>query len=82
MIRQANILIENRPGVVSLWLIWDLWSLTNTGRGICVRRKVEAAFDPARERRFSVPDRNPNTAVKSRHYGCWSPAAQHRRQMS
>ena len=47
---QANILIENRPDVVSLYLIWDLWSLT-TGQVEAVLRgveaiAVEAAFDP------------------------------------
>jgi hypothetical protein len=50
MHEQANIVIENRPGIVSLWLIWDLWSLTNTQVEAILRGvetvAVEAAFDP------------------------------------
>ena len=50
MHEQANILIENRPDVVSLYLIWDLWSLTNGQVEAMLRGveevAVEAAFDP------------------------------------
>ena len=48
---QANILIENRTGVVSLYLIWDRWSLTDAQAEAILRGveavAVEAAFDPA-----------------------------------
>ena len=48
---QANILIENRAGVVSLYLIWDRWSLTDAQAEAVLRGveavAVEAAFDPA-----------------------------------
>jgi hypothetical protein len=48
---QANILIENQPGVVSLYLIWDQWSLTPAQAEAMLRTvetvAVEAAFDPA-----------------------------------
>ncbi len=50
MHEQAIILIENRPGVVSLWLIWDQWSLTRHQVEAMLRGveavAVEAAFDP------------------------------------
>jgi hypothetical protein len=51
MHEQVNILVEPRPGVVSLHLMWDLWSLTN-GQVEAIARgveavAVEAAFDPA-----------------------------------
>jgi hypothetical protein len=51
MHEQANILIEPRPGVVSLHMMWDRWSLTD-GQVEAVLRgveevAVEAAFDPA-----------------------------------
>jgi hypothetical protein len=50
MHEQANILVENRPDVVSLHLMWDLQSLTN-GQVEAILRgveevAVEAAFDP------------------------------------
>jgi hypothetical protein len=51
MHEQANLLIENRPGVVSLYLMWDRWSLTNGQVESLLRGveevAVEAAFDPA-----------------------------------
>lgn len=51
MFEQANILIENRPGVVSLHLMWDRWSLTNAQVEALLRGveevAVEAAFNPA-----------------------------------
>lgn len=51
MLEQANILVENRPGVVSLHMMWDLRCLT-TGQAEALLRgveevAVEAAFDPA-----------------------------------
>jgi hypothetical protein len=54
---QANILIENRPGVLSLYLIWDQWSLTSPQAEAILRGveevAVEAAFDPAAPTRVS-----------------------------
>ena len=51
MHEQANILIENRPGVVSLHMMWDRWSLTDAQVEALLRGveevAVEAAFDPA-----------------------------------
>lgn len=51
MHEQANILIENTPGVVSLHMMWDRWSLTDQQAEALLRRveevAVEAAFDPA-----------------------------------
>jgi hypothetical protein len=51
MHEQANILIENRPDVLSLHMMWDRWSLTD-GQAEALLRAVEevaieAAFDPA-----------------------------------
>jgi hypothetical protein len=51
MHEQANILIENRPDVVSLHMMWDRWSVTDRQveemlRGV-EQVAVEAAFDPA-----------------------------------
>jgi len=51
MHEQANILVENRPDVVSLHMMWDLSCLTNGQveellRGV-EEVAVEAAFDPA-----------------------------------
>jgi len=51
MHEQANILVENRPDVVSLHMMWDRWSLTD-GQVEALLRGVEevaceAAFDPA-----------------------------------
>ena len=51
MHEQANILIENRPGVLSLHMMWDRWSLTSEQAEALLRGveevAVEAAFDPA-----------------------------------
>lgn len=51
MHEQANILIENRPDVLSLHLLWDRWSLTDGQVEALLRGveevAVEAAFDPA-----------------------------------
>jgi hypothetical protein len=50
MHEQANILIENRPDVVSLHMMWDRWSLTDEQVGALLRGveevAVEAASDP------------------------------------
>jgi hypothetical protein len=51
MHEQVNILVEPRPDVVSLHMMWDLWSLSN-GQVEAIARgveevAVEAAFDPA-----------------------------------
>ncbi|HTX27917.1 MAG TPA: condensation domain-containing protein [Streptosporangiaceae bacterium] len=59
MHEQLNILVEPRPGVVSLHLMWDRWSLT-TGQVEAIAREVEAvaveaASDPAAPTR--VPGR-------------------------
>ncbi len=52
MHEQVNILVEPRPpGVVSLHMMWDRWSLTNERVEVLLRGveevAVEAAFDPA-----------------------------------
>jgi hypothetical protein len=51
MHEQANILIENQPGVLSLHMLWDRWSLTDGQVEALLRGveevAVEAAFDPA-----------------------------------
>jgi hypothetical protein len=51
MHEQANILIENQPDVVSLHMMWDLWSLTREQVEALLRGveevAVEAAFDQA-----------------------------------
>jgi hypothetical protein len=51
MHEQANILVENRPGVVSLHLMWDRWSLSDELAETLLRAveevAVEAALDPA-----------------------------------
>jgi len=51
MHEQANILIENRPDVVSLHMLWDRWSLTDGQVEALLRGveevAIEAAFDPA-----------------------------------
>jgi len=51
MHEQANILIENRPDVLSLHMMWDRWSLTDGQAEALLRGveevAVEAAFDPA-----------------------------------
>ena len=48
---QANILIENRSDLVSLYVIWDLWSLRREQVEAVLRGveaiAIEAAFDPA-----------------------------------
>jgi hypothetical protein len=50
MHEQANILIENRPDVVSLHMMWDVWSLSHAQVEAIVRgvelAALEAAFDP------------------------------------
>jgi hypothetical protein len=56
---QANILIENRSDLVSLYVIWDLWSLSHEQVEAVLRGveaiAIEAAFDPAA--RTQVPPR-------------------------
>jgi hypothetical protein len=51
MHEQANILIENRPEVLSLHMMWDRWSLADGQVEALLRGveevAVEAAFDPA-----------------------------------
>lgn len=51
MHEQANILIENQPGVLSLHMMWDRWSLADGQVEALLRGveevAVEAAFDPA-----------------------------------
>jgi Condensation domain len=51
MHEQVNLLVENEPGVVSLHLMWDRWSLTDEQVAALLRGvedvAVEAAFDPA-----------------------------------
>ncbi len=51
MHEQANILIENRPDVVSVYILWDRWSLADAQVEAILRGveqvAVEAAFDPA-----------------------------------
>jgi hypothetical protein len=51
MHEQANIVVENRPDVVSLHMMWDRWSLTDGQVEALLRgveeAAVEAAFDPA-----------------------------------
>ena len=65
MHEQANILIENRPGVVSLHMMWDRWCLANGQVEALLRGveevAVEAAFDPAAPTRVSA-----TTAVRQR----------------
>lgn len=57
MHEQANILIENRPGMLSLHLMWDQWSLTNPQVETLLRGveevAVEAAFEPAAQTKVS-----------------------------
>jgi hypothetical protein len=51
MHEQANILVENRSGVVSLHMMWDRRCLTDEQVEALLRAveevAVEAAFDPA-----------------------------------
>jgi hypothetical protein len=51
MHEQANILIENQPGVVSLHMMWDRWCLSDARVEALLRAVeeifVEAAFNPA-----------------------------------
>jgi hypothetical protein len=58
MHEQANILIENRPGVVSLHMMWDRWCLANGQVEALLRGveevAVEAAFDPAAPTKVSA----------------------------
>jgi hypothetical protein len=59
MHEQVNILVEPRPGVVSLHMMWDLWSLSSGQVEALLRGveevAVEAAFDPAAPTRVSGP---------------------------
>jgi hypothetical protein len=61
MHEQANILVENRPGVVSLHMMWDGWSLTREQVEVLLRGveevAVAAAFDPAAPAMRSGHDR-------------------------
>jgi hypothetical protein len=63
MHEQASILVENQPGVVSLHMMWDLWSLTNAQVEALLRGveevAVEAAFDPATPTRVCGKPRPP-----------------------
>jgi hypothetical protein len=43
MHEQANILVENRPDVVSLHMMWDGWCLTN-GQVEALLRGVEEGY--------------------------------------
>jgi hypothetical protein len=58
MHEQANILIENRPDVVSLHMMWDRWSLTDGQVEALLRGveevAVEAAFDPSAPTKVSA----------------------------
>jgi Condensation domain len=51
MHEQANILIENQPGVIALHILWDRWSLTDRQVEAILRGveevAVEAAFNPS-----------------------------------
>jgi Condensation domain len=59
MHEQANILVENRPDVVSLHIMWDRWSLTNEQVEALLRGveevACEAAFDPAAPTKVLAP---------------------------
>ena len=70
MHEQANILIENRPGVVSLHIMWDRWSLTDAQVEALLRAveavAVEAAFDPAAPTGVSRQDAGASKAVRHR----------------
>ncbi|HZM75211.1 MAG TPA: condensation domain-containing protein [Candidatus Limnocylindrales bacterium] len=58
MHEQANILIENKSDVLSLHMMWDLWSLTISQVEALMRAvedvAVEAAFDPAAPTKVST----------------------------
>ena len=58
MHEQVNILIENRPGVVSLHMMWDRWCLADGQVEALLRGveevAVEAAFDPTAPTRVSA----------------------------
>jgi Condensation domain len=58
MHEQANILIENRPDVLSLHMMWDRWSLTDLQVEALLRAvedvAVEAAFDPAAPTKVAI----------------------------
>ncbi len=58
MHEQANILVENRPDVVSLHMMWDRWCLSNEQVEALLRGveevAVEAAFNPAAPTRVSA----------------------------
>jgi Condensation domain len=70
MHEQANILIENRPGVVSLHIMWDRWSLTDAQVEAMLRAveavAVEAAFDPAAPTGVSPQDADASNAARHR----------------
>ena len=65
MHEQANILIENRPDVLSLHMMWDRWCLTDEQVEALLRGveevAVEAAFDPAAPTK--VLPRSPDPAI-------------------
>lgn len=67
MHEQANILIENRPDVLSLHMMWDRWSLTNGQVEALLRGveevAVEAAFDPA------APTKVPAALTRDHDFG-------------
>jgi hypothetical protein len=63
MHEQVNILIERKPDVLSLHMMWDSWSLTNEQVEALLRGveevAVEAAFEPAAPTRVSAGGRDP-----------------------
>ncbi len=68
MHEQVNILVEPRPGVVSLHMMWDRWSLTGEQVEALLRGAeevaVEAAFDPG------APTRVGSRGLSARPSGC------------
>jgi hypothetical protein len=62
MHEQVNILVEPRPDVVSLHMMWDRWSLSGAQVEAVLRgveeAAVEAAFDPAAPTRVSPAARS------------------------
>lgn len=63
MHEQVNILVERKPDVVSLHMMWDGWSLTNEQVEAILRGveevAIEAAFEPAAPTRVSAGSRDP-----------------------
>jgi hypothetical protein len=61
MHEQANILIENQPGVLSLHMLWDRWSLADGQVETLLRGveqvAVEAAFNPTAPTKVMAPPR-------------------------